>query len=154
MAGIRQTARPRRHQRWFGSCVLFCSCVVAIGCGQSGSQMHVDGAPTVRVMYQGKPLGDIQVRLHANHGGPVLAQAISQQNGNAYFPDVPSPEPDKYFVTLESLGDGGWMLDAAACESLTETSQLNALQSSPSQRIEIPNGAVAPLPIPRRHVKR
>ena len=80
----------------------------------------------------------------------MLAQSVSRQNGNAYFVDVPSPEPQKYFVTVESLSDGGWMLDASACQKLSQSISLKALESSPGQRIEIPDGAVHPLSSPKR----
>ncbi|MCG8648935.1 MAG: hypothetical protein MI861_03835, partial [Pirellulales bacterium] len=94
-------------------CVLL-GCVSAISCRDTNSQVDISGAPFVRVMYQGQPLGDVQVRLHETRGGPVLAQSISRQDGNAYFTQLPSPEPPKYFITVESLSDGGWILNAKA----------------------------------------
>lgn len=121
-------------------CALLC-CLATSGCGESPAD--VSGAPLVQVLYQGKPLSDVQVRLHESRGGPVLAQSVSQTDGNAYFTEVPSPEPTEYFVTVESLGDGGWILDAKACEEITA---LKSLENEPKQRIEIPDGAVKALP--------
>ncbi|MEO1616903.1 MAG: hypothetical protein AAFV88_13690 [Planctomycetota bacterium] len=124
---------------------VFVASIALCGCSDStpGSN-HPDG-PLVRVMYQGKPLGDVQVMLHASKGSPVIAQSISRQDGNAYFTEVPSPEPPEYYVTVESVGDGGWMLDPKACQQLSKSISLQSLESSPQQQLEIPNGAVRPL---------
>lgn len=125
-------------------------CLLTCGCSESKSVADVSGQPYVRVIHQGQPLGDIQVRLHESQGGPVLAQSISRQDGKAHFAEVPSPEPSNYFVTVESISDGGWILDAKACKKLSQNTSLEAFESSREQRIEIPNGAVRPLSFSRR----
>lgn len=130
--------------------LLLLGCVISTGCGETHSQADVSGSPYVSVTHQGKPLPDVQVRLHEHAGGPVIAQSISRPDGNAYFTDVPSPEPTKYFVTVESLGDGGWMLDTKACEELSKSVSLEPLESVSSQRIEIPKRAVKILSSPKR----
>ncbi|MGI9469594.1 MAG: hypothetical protein ACR2OA_20900 [Rubripirellula sp.] len=125
-----------RNFVFLGACVLVC------GCSETNSLVDTSKSPFVQVMYQGEPLGDVQVRLHETQGGPVIAQSVSRQDGNAYFSQVPSPEPAKYYVTVESLSDGSWGLNPQACQKLSESISLKALESSPAQRIDIPDGAV------------
>lgn len=130
--------------------LLLLGSVIAIGCGKSHSQADLSGAPYVSITHQGKPLPDVQVRLHEHAGGPVIVQSISRRDGNAYFTDVPAPEPAKYFVTVESISDGGWMLDSKACEELSKSVSLEPLESASSQQIEIPKHAVKILTSPKR----
>ena len=118
------------------ACVLLGS-LLASGCSDSSSPADISGQPFVRVLYQGQPLGDVQVKLHETLEGPALTHSISRQDGNAYFTQVPSPEPSRYFVTVESISDGGWILDSEACQKLSESISLEPLESSRDQRIEI-----------------
>jgi len=119
------------------------------GCRDSSSR-DISDAPFVQVMYEGQPLGDVQVRLHQVRGGPVIAQAVSGQDGNAYFWQIPSPEPSNYYVTVESLSDGSWSLTPEACQKISENISLKALESSPSQQLGIPDGAVIAISSPKR----
>ena len=126
------------------------ACVLASGCSDTNSRVDASGLPFIQVMYQGQPIGDVQVRLHQTQGGPVIAQSVSRQDGHAYFSQVLSPEPSRYFVTQESLSDGSWMLDSQACQKLSQNISLDPLKSSPGQRIEIPDGAVYAISSPKR----
>lgn len=135
----------RRNSSVLAAFCLLLGSLLASGCADSSSHADFSGQPFVRVVYQGQPLGDVQVRLHETLEGPVLAQSISHQDGNAYFAEVPSPEPPKYFVTVESISDGGWILDAKACQEISKSISLEPLESSPEQRIEIPKGAIQQL---------
>ena len=123
------------------TCILF-ACVLLSGCGTTDSPVDPSQSPFVQIMYEGQPLGDVQVRLHQTQGGPVIAQSVSRQDGNAYFTNIPSPEPSCYYVTLESLSDGSWDLNPQACQKLSENITLKTFESSPCQQIEIPDGAV------------
>lgn len=125
-------------------CGLF-ACALVSGCSETNSRVDISGLPFIQVMYQGEPIGDVQVRLHQIQGGPVIAQSVSRLDGYAYFSQVPSPEPSRYFVSLDSISDGSWMLDSEACQKLSQQIALNPLESSPGQRIEIPDGAVHPI---------
>ena len=138
-------AQLNRHGKAGWLICLVVACSLTQGCSESDASGDVSGAPFVHVEYEGQPLANVQVFLRGSRSGPVLAQSISRQDGNAYFTQLPSPEPSKYFVTVESLGDGGWILDADACQQLTESTFLQSLTSSPVQRIELPDGAVHPI---------
>lgn len=139
-------AQLSRHPTlaWVPSCAL-CIALCSSGCSESNSRADLIGKPFVNVTYQGKPLSDVQINLHDGQGGAVLAQSISGQDGNAYFTEVPSPEPPRYSVTVESIGDGGWMLNPEACQELSKITFLAPLESTQEQRIEIPAGAVQTL---------
>lgn len=128
----------------FVGCVLGTMLMIA-GCSDGGPGMQPVDGPGVMIRYQSKPLADVQVRLHAEASGPPIAQAVSAADGVARFADIPSPEPDEYFVSLASLGDGGWMLDTKYLNPADSGFTLKPLSSDDRQRIEIPRGAVRTL---------
>ena len=123
------------------ACVLATMLMIA-GCGDGGAGTQPVDGPGVMIRYQSKPLADVQVRLHAEASGPPVAQAVSASDGVARFAGIPSPEPEEYFVSLASLGDGGWMLDTKYLKPADSGFTLKPLSSDARQRIEIPRGAV------------
>jgi len=129
---------------------LLASAIVIAGCGGTDSGAIPSTGPSVAVIYESNPLADVQVRLHAGPTGPVITQSISAADGTARFSGVPSPEPDEYFVSLESLSDGGWMLDAKYSQAADSGMTLKPLVTNDGQRIEIPSGAVRSLNINNR----
>ena len=56
---------------------LTLACSLAQGCGNAGSPTEINDGAFIQVMYEGQPLGDIQIRLHQVRGGPVIAQSVS-----------------------------------------------------------------------------
>ncbi|WP_168563728.1 hypothetical protein [Crateriforma spongiae] len=127
-----------------GGCWL---CVVAgtLGCGDEGESTDLSGAPVVSVVYREQPLADVEVSLMERVDGAVIAQGVTGSDGKAYFPDLPQPEPQRYFVRLRSLGDGGWMLNQKVVNSLTDTTQLKPLKQASTQVLELPSHAVRTL---------
>ncbi len=120
------------------------SLLAVFGCGSSATTNPEPSGPSVSVSYQSGPLADVEVSLHATSTGPSIAKAVSASDGRANFPDVPSPEPAEYFVSLQSLGDGGWILDqkfAGADNGL----RIKPLADNQQQKIKLPRGAVRPL---------
>lgn len=125
--------------------LLIASTLSVIGCGSGNPSSSDDDGPAVAVMYQSDPLADVHVRLHAEPTGAVIAQAISSADGIARFAETPSPEPSAYFVSLASLGDGGWILDTKYLKPADSGMKLKPLADNDRQRIELPRGAVRPL---------
>ena len=130
--------------------LLFAFALALTGCNDSGSASSIDGGPAITVLYGSDPLADVEVRLHASPTGPVISQAISASDGVAHFANPPSPEPDAYFVSLASHGDGGWMLDSKYLKPAKTGMKLEPLAINDSQKIELPKGAVRPLAPNRR----
>lgn len=129
---------------------LTITCAIAMnGCNGDGESPATHG-PAVMVSYQSGPLADVQVRLHEFESGPVLAQAVSASDGRAAFRTVPDPEPSEYCVSLQSIGDGGWILDAKYGEASKSHVRLAPLADHDEQTIELPRGAVRPLMPVRR----
>ena len=114
-----------------------------VGCGGSGGDSA--NGPGIAVIYESDPLADVQVRLHDGPDGPVLTQAVSATDGVARFADVPSPEPDRYHVSLASIGDGGWILDPQYLKPADSGLTLHPLATAAIQQIKLPSGAVRPL---------
>lgn len=146
MAGV---IRHRFADQAFGVCGLVGLSLLALvsltGCGgQAGRSESADG-PAVVVTFRGDPLGGVQVSLHDDPDRPPLARAVTGADGKAHFADVPSPEPPRYHVGLESLGDGGWMFDRKVVEPFCQTQTLDPLEQFPSQELALPDRAVRPL---------
>ncbi len=112
------------------------------GCDAVPTEVDADGRPTVRVIYEGNPLADVVVRLHAVAGGPVVDQSISDAEGQAAFRQLPTPEPAAYQVSLLSASDGGWLMDPKLTERFTTDLRLKPFAQNPSQLIELPRGIV------------
>src|SRR5690606_25709283 len=101
--------------------------------------------------YQSRPLADVLVRLHGSESGPVLAQAVSTSDGRASFHSVPDPEPGEYCVSLQSLGNGDWILDGEYGQAANRLVRLAPFADHHQQTIELPPSAVHPLaPAKRR----
>lgn len=130
-------------------CLSVLCAIAMIGCHGDGESPAKHG-PAVMVSYQSGPLADVQVRLHEFETGPVLAQATSASDGRAAFSTVPDPEPGEYCVSLQSMGDGDWILDAKYGEASKSNVRLAPLADHDQQTIELPPGAVRPLMPERR----
>ncbi|SMP64236.1 hypothetical protein SAMN06265222_108190 [Neorhodopirellula lusitana] len=122
-----------------------------VGCDSDGPSTAAMDSPHVQVLYQDGPLPDVCVRLHETQEGPVLAQAISQHDGRARFTELPSPAPDQYFVSMESVSDGGWLLDSKITQAKQNAIRLDSFTQSPQQTIQLPRGAVRSLTTNRKH---
>ncbi|TWT73313.1 hypothetical protein [Allorhodopirellula solitaria] len=117
---------------------------VAAGC-EGDLPVSDPNGPSVLVTYQSQPLADVQVCLHESASGPVLAQAVSAADGQATFREIPAPEPSEYSVSLQSLSDGGWILDPKYTNPAKSLVRLAPLGDGDPQTIELPRGAVRPL---------
>lgn len=133
----------------FHSCLIVLTLAIT-GCGNRDTRQTQTSGPSVAVSYESQPLADVEVSLHATSTGLAIAKAISTSDGRAYFTEVPSPEPAEYFVSLQSLSDGGWILNSKY--SATNCGlRLKPLAINEQQKIELPRGAVRPLtPLQRR----
>lgn len=121
------------------------SLAALVGCGEADFAPPPDDSPAVKVMFQSSPLADVHVRLHASPDGPAIVQAITGADGRALFGDVPSPEPDQYHVSLESISDGGWMLDPKVIAPTLDSLRLGPLSQNQTQAIDLPPRAVRSL---------
>jgi len=128
-------------QSWIGTIL---AAVVMTGCSENRQPVAASSGHHVVVMYQADPLADVHVRLYATPDGPVLAEAISAMNGHVHFDRLPSPQPAEYFVSLESISDGGWMLDSKFGKAATSALRLKSLDEKTSQQLTLPRGAVRP----------
>jgi hypothetical protein len=75
----------------------------------------------------------------------MVAKAVSGIDGQVDFVDLPSPEPDEYFVSLQSLGDGGWILDPQFASATESGLRLQAIDTNNRQTIDLPSGVVRSL---------
>ncbi|WP_372716673.1 hypothetical protein [Novipirellula sp.] len=127
------------------STLLIPSLLTLSGCGSlQPGPTETDGV-CVAVTYGSDRLADVHVRLHGSATGPVLAQAISSTDGIARFDPMPSPQPDEYFVSLCSLSDGGWILDAKYLKPDVSGLKLKPLAEGDVHSIRLPRGAVRSL---------
>lgn len=116
-------------------------------CMSAGCERESQDEPSVSVtiLYEGMPLANVNVRLHDGLDGPMLAQSITRDDGRALIANVPSPEPDQYFVSLESISDGGWILDSRAIQRSGSVFKLMPFREKPQQEIELPPRSIKPL---------
>lgn len=96
------------------------------------------------MVYSDDPVADVEIRLLSAPDGQVLARASTQADGRAHI-SPPSPEPDEYFVAMESLGDGGWVLRPSVVTPLMKQIRLRPFADQPVQQIVLPNGAIKAL---------
>jgi len=149
MAGITKAMPQCSGARTMRTAMLLIV-VGLVGCGSEvGSTEAADG-PTVAVMFQDDPLAGVQVSLYGPTGEAALARAVTRDDGKAYFTDLPSPQPTQYRIELQSLGDGGWMLDPSVVESFCDSQVIKPFHASPSQELALPNRAVRSLHPNRR----
>lgn len=130
-------------QPWLSLMVWFMVCF-CIGCG-SATSVDESRSPIIAIDYDGHPLADVHVRLHDAGTGSVVAQAITREDGQAVFANMPSPEPVKYSVSLESVSDGGWILDPQAMKRLSDSLELSSFADERIQRIVLPARSVKSL---------
>ncbi|KAA1258452.1 hypothetical protein LF1_09720 [Rubripirellula obstinata] len=135
--------RKASHGMMVAAIGILLPCLIA-GCEPIPEESDVESERVV-IRYQGRPLADVRVGLHGDRNGPVLSQAITDDNGQAVFRDLPSPEPSPYFVTLESVSDGGWILDSRVIKRSRTKLELPPFSSQLVQEIELPSGSVKPL---------
>ncbi|MFG0288695.1 MAG: hypothetical protein ACF8CQ_10985 [Rhodopirellula sp. JB044] len=132
MASVKQTSL------W-----LMTVCVIAtLGCDAASQTESANPTASVQVVYEGEPLANVQITLTQTADGPALTRAISDRRGVARFSEVPDPEPTEYVVAMESLGDGGWMLDRKVVSKFSDSLRLKPFSQSPNQIIELPKRAV------------
>lgn len=145
--------KPDRFKRRGDSPSIFALAIAGatiLGCGEQNMQPDVEGAPSVLVQYEGDPLSGVQVSLYEPSGSKTagqtpLAQAITANDGKAYFVNVPSPEPTQYRIELQSLGNAGWMLDPKVIDRFCKTQTLGPLNQNPAQQLSLPARSVRPL---------
>lgn len=127
---------------------LLATLVPVLGCRDVAAPETAVGK--VQVVYDGEPVVDVQVRLHAIEGGPVVAQAVTDGQGMAPFMECPSPEPDAYFVSLESVSDGSWMLDPDVVQRAAAAWKLQPFATQPEQTLKLPPRSIQVLEIAHR----
>ena len=108
---------------------MLCAAVVLVGCDDSSTTSPTKSDTYVKVIYDGKPLANVQVLLKQTADGATLARAITNERGFAYVSELPSPEPQDYIV-VKKLGD---------------SLRLKPFSESPHQTIELPRRAVQSL---------
>ena len=131
------------YRNWLPAIVVLF--IAATGCGDDGTAVSLADLPRVTVIYESHPLADVHVRLRASTTGPELAHAITSTDGHAHFPSLPSPEPDQYFISLESSGDGGWILDPKFTDAGKNGLTLRQFSDVSQKQIELPRNAVRSL---------
>lgn len=120
-------------------------CGTIAGCGDGVPPPPPDDAPAILVVYRSGPVVDVQVQLHESPSGPIIAQAITSADGKARFAQLPDPQPREYCVTLESVGDGSWILDPRIMQRFTQTLRIKPLTQNSSQSIELPARSIQSL---------
>ncbi len=122
---------------------LFCGTIA--GCSDALPPAPPEDAPSIKVVYQSDPVANVHVQLHGTENGPIVARAITSADGKARFVDLPDPQPAEYFVSLESVSDGGWILDPKLMQRFTKTQRLKPLTQKSTQSIELPPRSIQPL---------
>lgn len=122
-----------------------CAAVVLAGCDASSTTSTSESDTYVKIIYDGKPLANVQVLLKQTADGTPLARAITNERGLAFVAELPSPEPEDYVVAMESISDGGWMLNPSVMKKFSDSLRLKPFSESPQQTIELPRRAVQSL---------
>ncbi|MEO9592697.1 hypothetical protein [Rhodopirellula bahusiensis] len=125
--------------------LLACVVIVSTGCDAASQSSTPESNTFVEVVYDGKPLANVQVLLKQTSDGGSLARAITNERGLAHFSDLPSHEPEIYVVAMESISDGGWMLKPSVMEKFCDSLRLKPFSETPHQKIELPRQAVQSL---------
>ncbi len=84
-------------------------CGTIAGCSDALSPPPPEDAPAITVVYQSDPVANVHLQLHESENGPIVARAITSADGKARFVNLPNPQPTEYFVSLESVSEGGWI---------------------------------------------
>lgn len=111
------------------------------GCINSERTAGSDSPAGIAVTYQDSPVAGLEIWLLDSPNGRVVSRSITLSDGIARF-DPPSQEPEEYFVSLESLGDGGWVLQPRVVAPFIEQTTLKPFAVKPVQSIELPASAI------------
>jgi len=115
------------------------------GCGSPTDGIADNDGPRLQVQYEGHPIADVHVRLHASENGDAVLQGITDRNGQIRFADVPLSEPNEYFVSMESVGDGDWILDTKRLEKSQTPMRLQPFGTTPEQHLTLPPKSIRSL---------
>ncbi|EMI58539.1 hypothetical protein [Rhodopirellula sallentina] len=116
--------------------------IVTFGCEAASHTESANPTASVQVVYESEPLANVQIMLKQTADGPALTHAISDRLGVARFKEMPEPEPAEYVIAMESLSDGGWILDRKVVGKFCDSLRLKPFSQSPNQIIELPKRAV------------
>jgi hypothetical protein len=123
---------------------LVLAVLLMTGCGGPTTLQPAAG-PGVRFTCEGSPVANLLVRLHASPEGPCLGQGITADDGVVRFSELPQPLPERWYVALESVGDGGWMLDARYATPSANGLTLERLEEEQPATLELPAKAIRSL---------
>lgn len=111
------------------------------GCGTPTTLQPTTG-PGVRFLCEGSPVANLHVRLHASPDEPFLLQGVTADDGIVRFGELPEPVPDRWYVAVESLGDGGWMLDPRYATPDANGLTVDRLDEQQPATLELPKRAM------------
>lgn len=133
-------------QRWYLCSLptLLFAAVICSGCVGGETLQPVEG-PGIRVTYEGQPLAGLHVRLHATDSADVLAQGVSGVDGVVRFRKLPSPSPAAWRLSMESIGDGGWILSPVYADPSTSQLVVEAMDEQNPPTVKLPQGALQSL---------
>ena len=122
---------------------ILVSLLAIVGCSDSSSE-SANQSPTILLRYKGDPLANVRVQLHDSESGPVVAAAISDQAGQARFKQLSPPGGPQHFVSVESISDGGWILDPKLGKPATSGLSIPSFDSTSQQphELDLPPSAV------------
>lgn len=116
-------------------------CLWATACGRPATLQPATGVG-VRFLCEGAPVANLLVRLHPSPDEPFVAQGITADDGIARFSKLPNPLPERWYVALESVGDGGWMLDPRYATPSPEGLTVDSLHEQDPPTIELPRQSI------------
>jgi len=116
----------------------------AAGCGGQTTLQPASG-PGIRFLCEGAPVANLHVRLHISPDEPFLAQGITTDDGIVRFNKLPQPPPELWYVALESVGDGGWMLDPQYATPGKSGLTVTTLDEAQPPTVELPKVAMRSL---------
>lgn len=133
--------------------VLGICTVCLIGCGSSDDSLMVREGHLVKVFYDEKPIGGVEVRLYNVSyvdGDEPAYVGFSDPSGSAYLTPLgensPAIDSMQWKVAVLSDGDGSWMIDpkyndpAKAAMEIQFGGDDSSADSSPT--IRLPSGAI------------
>lgn len=124
--------------------ILFFAAVMCSGCGGGKTLQPAEG-PGIRVTYEDQPLAGLHVRLHATDSADALAQGVTGVDGVVRFSKLPSPAPPEWRLSMESIGDGGWILSSVYADPSTSQLMVEAMDEQNPPTVKLPQGAVQSL---------
>jgi len=139
--------------------VLFVSaicCLGLAGCGPGGDSSTIREGHLVKVFYDEKPIGGVEVRFYSVpyvDGNQPAYVGFSDTSGSAYLTpvgeDVAAIDAMQWKVAVLSDGDGSWMIDPKFNDPAKAAIELNfgvadaTGDSAPT--IQLPGGAIRSL---------